>query len=310
MPTDMTKVHQFLGLASYYCRFVPGFSSMIAPLYAVTKKNVSFQWTAQCTSAFDHLKELLVTAPVLTYPRFGPEEEFVLETDASLNGLGAVLGQRQDDVHVHPIAYASRSLQPNEINYAITELETLAFVWVVKTFRPYILGHHCIILTDHSACTSLLNTAHLSAKLARWVMAIQEHDFEIRHRSGRSNAGADALSRNPVVAQPQQQQQTEVASVLQVSSYPVNIIIEDTQHHRFEDIAKYQCSDSQLLPMINYLKSGKLPENETEAKKLVMEHSQYDLIDNALHHENPTNRGSWRVVVPAQLQSELLQETH
>ena len=142
-----------------------------------------------------------------SYPRFGPEEEFVLETDASLNGLAAVFGQRQDDSHVHPIAYGSRSLQPHETNYAITELETLALVWAVKMFRPFILGHHCVVLMDHSACTSLLNAAHPSAKLARWAMAIQEHDLEIRHRSGRSNASADALSRNPVVAPFEQQQQ-------------------------------------------------------------------------------------------------------
>ena len=90
----------------------------------------------------------------------------------------------------------------------------------------------------------------------------------------------------------------------------MNIVDEDIQQQRFEDIAKYQCSDPQLLPMIDYLKSGKLPEEESEAKKLVMEHSQYDLIDDVLHHENPTNRGTWRVVVPHQLQSELLQETH
>ena len=132
------------------------------------------------------LKELLVTAPVLAYPRFGPQEEFVLETDASLNRLGAVLGQRQDDGHVHPIAYASKR-SSHETNYAITEFETLALplVWAVKMSRPYILGHHCVVLTDHSGCTSLLNAAHPSAKLARWAMAIQEYNLEIRHRSGK-----------------------------------------------------------------------------------------------------------------------------
>ena len=114
----------------------------------------------------------------------------------------------------------------------------------------------CIVLTDHSACTSLLNTAHPSAKLATWAMAIQEHDLEIRHRSGRSNASADALSRNPVVAPFEQQQQKECAQVLQVSSDPVGIVDEDIQRQRLEDIAEYQCSDQQLFPMIDYLKCG------------------------------------------------------
>ena len=210
-----------------------------------------------------------------SYPRFGPEEEFVLETDASLNGLAAVLGQRQDDSHVHPIAYASRSLQPHETNYAITELETLALVWAVKMFRPYILGHHCVVLMDHSACTSLLNAAHPSAKLARWAMAIQEHDLEIRHRSGRSNASADALSRNPVVAPFEQQQQKECAQVLQVSSDPVGIVDEDIQRQRLEDIAEYQCSDPQLSPMIDYLKSGTV-----SFRKMIMSHKLESLSWN------------------------------
>ena len=98
---------------------------------------------------------------------------------------------------VHPVAYASRSLNPHEKNYAISELETLALVWVVKQFQAYILGHKYTILTDHSACTSLLNTPHPSAKLARWAIINQEMDLHIQQRPGKSNTNADALSRNP-----------------------------------------------------------------------------------------------------------------
>ena len=180
-----------------------------------------------------HLEKNLLSCFVALYPQFGPDEEFVLETDASLNGLGAVLGQRQDDDHVHPVAYAFRSLQPHEKNYAITEFETLELLWALKMFRPYILGHHCVVLTDHSACTSLLNAAHPSAKLARWAVAIQEHDMEIRHRSGRSNASADALSRNPVVSLSQQSQWTKAVAVLQVSDGHVGIVDKDIQQQRF-----------------------------------------------------------------------------
>ena len=93
------------------------------------------------------------------------------------------------------MAYASRALHKHEQNYPITELETLGLVWAVKHFRAYILGHHCVVLTDHAACTSLLNTPHPSAK---WAMLIQEMDLDIRHRAGKTNNGADALSRNPV----------------------------------------------------------------------------------------------------------------
>ena len=128
---------------------------------------------------------------------FGKDKEFILETDTSGEGLGAVLAQKQTDGFVHPVAYASRSLNPHEKNYAISELETLALVWAVKQFRAYILGHKCTVFTDHSACTSLLNTPHPSAKLARWAMIIQEMDLHIQHRPGKGNASADTLSRNP-----------------------------------------------------------------------------------------------------------------
>ena len=139
-PCDVTTVRQFIGLASYYRRFVPGFAKIAAPLHALTKKDVPFNWTVECEVAFCKLKELLVTAPVLAYPRFGPEGEFILETDASGIGLGAVLSQKQDDGLVHPIAYASRSLDPHEKNYGISELETLGLVWAVRYFRPYLLA--------------------------------------------------------------------------------------------------------------------------------------------------------------------------
>ena len=197
-PSDVTTLRQFVGLASYYRRFVPGFAKIAAPLHALTKKDVPFEWTQECEAAFCKLKELLITAPVLAYPRFGHDKEFILETDASGIGLGAVLSQKQDDGHLHPIAYASRSLNPHEKNYCISELETLGLVWAVRYFRPYLLGHHTTVYTDHSACLSLLNTPRPSGKLARWALTIQEMNLTLKHRSGRQNVNADALSRNPV----------------------------------------------------------------------------------------------------------------
>ena len=128
-------------------------------------------------TALDKLKELLVSAPVLAYPRFGlgvVGVEFILETDASGVGIGAVLSQTQDDEQLHPIAFASRSLDSSDRNYGITELETLAIVWAAHYFRPYLLGHHTTIFTDHSACVSVLGTARPSGKMARWASTIQE----------------------------------------------------------------------------------------------------------------------------------------
>ena len=194
-PSDPTSVRSFVGLASYYCRFVPQFAVIAAPLHHLTKKDVPFEWSRECEDAFCKLKSLLTKASVLVHPQFSPGKAFLLETDASGIGLGAVLSQKQDDDKYHPTAYASKSL---EKNYLISVLETLAIVWAVKKFRAYLLGHPCTVLTDHAACLSLPNTPRPSAKLARWTMAIQELDLEIKHRSGWTSASADALSRHPV----------------------------------------------------------------------------------------------------------------
>ena len=142
---------------------------------------------------------LLITAPVHAYPQFGPDKSFISETDASGCGLGAVLGQEQSDGKVHPIAYASRSLYHHKQNYGISELETLRLVWSVKRFHMYLLGHHCTVYTDHSACVSLLNTPKPSTRLSCWAMTIQEFNLTIKHRAGRKNQRADAFSRNPKV---------------------------------------------------------------------------------------------------------------
>ena len=182
-PKDVTQVRQFIGLASYYRRFIPGFAKVASPLHALTKKGTTFTWSSECEVAFCQLKSLLVTAPVLAYPQFGLNKSFILETDASGSGPGAVLSQEQADGHLHPIAYASRSLHKHEQNYAISELETLGLGWSVKHFRVYLFGHPCTVYTDHSACVSLLNTPKPSAKLARWAMTVQEFDLTIKEES-------------------------------------------------------------------------------------------------------------------------------
>ena len=147
VPTDLKSLRSFLGLASYYSRFIQDFSKTANPLFALTRKDVPFIWSPACKAAFEELKKRLVEAPVLVFPNFG--RGFVLETDTSGLGLGAVLAQEQEDATTRPIAYASRTLQQHEKNYGSTELEGLGVVLVVKHCRPYLYGHHCDVYTDH-----------------------------------------------------------------------------------------------------------------------------------------------------------------
>jgi len=140
--------------------------------------------------------ELLTQSPVLSYPNFS--QQFLLETDASKEGLRAVLAQKDESGMVHPNAYTSRSLLPQEKNYGISEMEALGVVWAVKHFCHFLYGHKCDVYTDHKALKSLINTPHPSGKLARWGLTLQELDLEIQYQPGKKNSNADALSRAPV----------------------------------------------------------------------------------------------------------------
>ena len=293
-PTDATKVRQFVGLASFYRRFIPNFATVAAPLHYLTKKNVMFCWTPECEDAFQKLKKLLVTAPVLAYPRFGAGQSFVLETDASGVGLGAILSQEQEDGTIHPVAYASRSLDKHERNYGISELETLGLVWAVRYFRPYILGHPCTVYTDHVACLSILNTEKPSGKLARWALTIQEMDLTIKHKPGKANSNADALSRNVAV----------------VNSVTTSEEEEEVTDQDLQSLREQQWEDPKLKPMLQYLSDKILPCDKAAATRIVMESKHYDLMDGVLRFENPAFPKRWCVVVPQELKQQTLEEAH
>jgi hypothetical protein len=150
-PTSKRDVQQFLGLANYYRRFIKDFASIARPLHRLTEKTASFKWTTECEAAFSDLKDKLTTAPVLEHPRY--DKEFILDTDASATGIGAVLSQ--DDGREHVIAYASRTLSKPERRYCVTRRELLAVVTFIHHFRPYLLGRKFSLRTDHSSITWL-----------------------------------------------------------------------------------------------------------------------------------------------------------
>ena len=189
-PQDTNKVHQFLGLASYYRRYIPHFADIAAPLHSLTQKGMTFHWSQECTTAFLELKKCLVQAPILAYPKLTPgASEFIVQTDASAYGLGAVLQQEG-----HVIAYASRTLSAPERNYSVIQRECLAVVYALKQFRHYLLGRHFTIVTDH-APLQWLSAQKMEGLLCRWALALQEYDFKIVYWKGTLNTNADALSR-------------------------------------------------------------------------------------------------------------------
>ena len=143
-PRNVTEVRSFLGLAGYYRRFVKGFSMIATPMTRLLQKNVKYEWSEKCQGSFEKLKAFLIEAPVLTQPTCG--KEYVIYSDASLNGLGCVLMQEGKVV-----AYASRQLKPHEKNYPTHDLELAAIVFALKIWRHYLYGEKCFIYTDHKS---------------------------------------------------------------------------------------------------------------------------------------------------------------
>jgi len=206
VPTTTTDLRSFLGFAGYYRRFIKGFSRIAGPLYdlvaegskATQKKtaNIHDRWTAEQQAAFEKLKIALTTAPVLGYADF--TQPFILETDASHEGLSAILSQEQDGKR-RVIAYASRRLRPTErskVSYSSLKLEFLAMKWAItEKFRDYLIGAHFVVWTDNNPLV-YFRTAKMGALEQRWSAQLAQFQFEVKYRPGATNP-ADALSRLP-----------------------------------------------------------------------------------------------------------------
>ena len=210
------EVHSFLGLVSYYHRFFPQFAKWANPMHklirpiAMKKKHAGvkvpplahnlppFQLTPEHQESFDKLKEALTVAPVLPYPDYS--KPFILEIDALLKGLGAVLSQEDDKGNLHVVSYASHTLKPYEKsmkNYGSAQLKLLALKWsVCEKFKDYLIGSKCTILTDNNPLT-YIQTSRLGTSQICWLSELTLFNFDIKYHAGKSNQAADALSWQP-----------------------------------------------------------------------------------------------------------------
>ena len=339
-PQNGKDVSSFLGLASYYRRFIDGFSSIAAPLHQVAEKGkgskTKFVWGQAQEEAFEILKSQLTSTPVLTYPKF--DEEFIVEVDASKKGLGACLLQKGEDGKVHPIAYASRSLRGAERNYSdfsSFKIELLALKWAItEKFAPYLMSSHCIVLTDHNPLAHL-STAKLGATESRWVAQLAPFDFEVRYRTGRSNKCADALSRRPN-DMPQEEVTAAVSEVMDSIEIPqpsgktwpdahniaIRVITDETTSYTmpsysYEELAKLQKEDEDLKEVWHYWENQWQPGQETNTQSTSLqgwlrEYKNFREYHGVLYREidDPVLGNIQQLLIPRILRETMLELTH
>ena len=193
-PATGKQIRGFLAFVGYYRRFIENFSKIARPLNNLLHKNTVWTWTEKEQTAFETLRDRLITAPILANPDY--EKPFIIRTDASTYGLGAALIQETPEGGRRPVAYASRTLRGAELNYAATDLEALGMKFALKQFRPYVHGRAFVMETDHIALTWLRTINHSSSRrLMRTAMEMQDLQMTIVYKPGLSMHDADALSR-------------------------------------------------------------------------------------------------------------------
>ncbi len=282
IPTDVSSLRSFLGIASYYRRFILSYARLAAPLHQLLKKGVKWSWTEKEQRAMRDIQDALLAAPTLVCDNDVCELE--LKTDASKIGLGAVLS-RVDAKGERPITFISRGTTPAERNYCSNELECCALVWALGKLRHHLYGRRFTVWTDNVALKWLHSKKDVEGKLARWILALQEFDIDVRHLKGDLNVVADALSRFPV-GTPEDTDPTDHIVCALVGSY-----------HPPQEVALLQQGDPSLRDIILRLRDSPVD-------------PVFTLHEHCLYRKNVGSGHARLLVVPSFLRREVLQACH
>ena len=345
-PKNVRQIRSFLGMCSFYRRFIKGFSKIAAPLHELTAKDVPFKWEDKHENAFNVLKSALMSTPVLRYPDWS--KPFILTTDASITAISFILGQKDETGKEYAIAFGGRGLRGAEKNYGISELECLAMVEGVRAFEPYLAHKHFTAITDNNALQWLKGIKPTNKRIARWSLRLQDFDFTVKHRAGVINKNADALSRREYDSTDSPLSRIESDCLDEITAMPINAFsksqtikskrekgerLQTTFEYPGEkrevcapsvavvipdNIAREQQNCPEFADVYRYLKRRELPRNARKARKIILESEQYILDDDVLYHlytprtrKIPDNERIIRqLAVPIQLRDDVLKSYH
>ena len=296
-------------ICNYYRRFVKDFALISKPLQRLTEKNAPFEWTIGCQNAFDELRKRLVSSPVLAYPDY--ERRFILDTDASDVGIGAVLSQVSDCGSERVIAYASRSLTRPEQRYCVTRKELLAVVEFVHHFRQYLLGREFTLRTDHGSLVWIRNFKEPEGQLARRLERLQEYNFTVVHRQGLRHCNADALSRVPC------RQCGRDEDIEAENTVMVGVVSNPFQKYTPAEMRQMQLDDTTIQPVHCAVSCGQLTSPDivkswSRGSRLLMQHWDALCIYDGILWKKCVDgsRRFQQLVLPAKLQEDALRDLH
>jgi predicted aspartyl protease len=323
-PENATQVKAFLGLCQYYRKFCKKFSHICSPLTALLRKDAKFVWDSHCEEAFQKLKDMLCSSPVLALPCF--DREFILYTDASGSAISYILGQRDEKGREVVIEYGGRSLRKNERNWGITELEGLAMIEGIRQYNIYLCDRPFTLVTDHAALQYIQSTKSTTGRLSRWALFLQQYRMKVEYKQGKLHLNADSLSRReypPTESPPSMwvaaagtKSDTTAMTVSDVDNLTVDSLaqvltvnalsddkskaenrymslnavrhLETTMNIQTTSVKDQQRSDKDLIQIIDYLGEGVLPDklSEKETRKFIAESHDYvlDSDDELLYH--------------------------
>ena len=315
-PTSVKEVRAFLGLASYYRRFVKDFADLSKPLTDLTKtkQGKAFRWTEDAEKAFVEIKKKLVEAPCLTC--LDQDAPLVIHTDASNYGLGAVLSVIKDGQE-HVVHYAIRQLKDSEAKYAPIKKECLAIIYALKTFHYYIYGKtNFDVITDHCPLTYLKSMDPKCQLLQRWILIMQTYNFTITHRAGSKNGNADALSRCPISWDTEEGKEIcpTFAEVNEVTEENEEAILPEAERNEeaLDELAYQQDGDEELRMIKDLVETGVLPEGCENGNKL-KHYANQCVIDKGVLYElwkPKKGRAKKQLVVPKDIRGKILLDNH
>ena len=328
-PRNPSEVRAFVGLCSYYRRFVKGFSQHAAPLSRLAGKDVPFEWTAECEASFTYLKQVLTSAPVVTLPNFSLP--FRIHTDASKDSVGAVLAQEVEGLE-RVVAYASKALTQAQKRWSTFDRELWAVVWAVREFKHYVGLSSFSIVTDHRPLLGLRRMAldnDPTGRRCRWILELDPFDWVMVHKDGSRHTNADALSRRPVTPDCATEVDSGVHVVAALEEDGLSPSLEATQVepdpvYSFSgsdtEVLLGQREDSDIRTVLDWLEQGgRRPPPKylwgasAHLKKLWTEFNRLSVVGGLLCrtvHSVPTGEEQVQVVIPPALVPELLQHLH